>query len=174
MAKPLDIYQTLCDLYRAHNQEIPNQAKKDLRTLSTFVHGFYQTKYKTITLEEELKKAEKENMHSARSETLRAMKAIYDWVIAPSRENLSSALCSMEETESELFNGIYIFWEKYSPVLLDFGPILLKHNLSYILERSTKKEQITDITQKIFSYPDKKLQDDALTQLANWQKRTNA
>jgi hypothetical protein len=153
---------------------MPEHATKDLRALSTFVHGYHNAAGYTLTLEHALQIAEKENIHSSRSGTLRAMKAIYDWIISPTRENLSSVLCAIEETESEFFNGIYAFWEKYSPVLLDFGPILLKHKLSHVLERSTKKEQITDITQKIFSYPDKKLHDDALTQLASWQKKTNA
>ncbi len=176
MAKPLDVFQTLCDLYRAHHQEIPDHAKTDLQRLSTFIHGYYQKNKEIRTLEEELKLAERENMHGQRAETLRTMKSIYDWIISPTHENQNNALNSMGETNGEMFNRIYVFWEIYSPVLLDFGPILLKHRLSNTLETSTKKEQIKGITEIIFSYPDKKLQDDALNKLADWQKKhkTNA
>lgn len=174
MTKPLDIYQTLCDLYRAHNQGLPDHAEKDLKSLSTFVHGLYQTSKRTRTLEEELREEEKENIHSKRAGILRAMKSLHDWIISPTKENLILALENMEETNGEMFNGIYVFWDRYSPVLQDFGPILLKHQLSYKIEMNAKKEEIKDITQKIFSYPSKDLQDDALTQLAAWQKRTNA
>lgn len=174
MPRKLDVQQTLFDLYRAHYQEIPEYARQDLTKLSTFIHGYHSALQHTITLEQALQIAEKEDIHSSRSETLRAMKSIYDWTISPTHENLNNLLERVAETHGNSFNSIYVYWETYSPVLLDFGPILLKHKLFNTLEISTKKEQIKGITEIIFAYPDKELKDYALSELAAWQKRTNA
>lgn len=173
--RKLDIQETLFNLYRAHYQKIDDWEKTDLTFLSSFVGGYYSTSTYTRTLEEELRISEKANIHSKRSEHLRAMKSIYDWIISPTPENLSALLNNIAETEGDSFNSIYAFWEKYSPVLLDFGPILLRYQLENALERTKEKKDIKNIAELIFSYPDKRLHEDALTRLAKWEKyRTSA
>lgn len=174
MAKKLDVQQTLFDLYRAHYQEIPDYAKKDLTKLSSFVHGYYSTSQYTRTLEDELTVAEKDNIHSQRSEHVRAMKSIYDWILSPTHENLNNALERVGETQGEMFTGIYANWEKYAPVLLDFGPILLRYRFDDTLERTKTKNDLKNISDIIFAHPDKKLQDETLSKLAEWQKKYRA
>jgi hypothetical protein len=174
MAKKLDVQQTLFDLYRAHHQELTEPAKKDLTKISTFIHGYHTALQYTLTLEQALQIAEKEDLHSQRSEILRAMKSIYDWTISPTPENLNNLLERVAETRGDSFNGIYVFWERYAPVLLDFGPILLRYQFDDTLERTKTKKDLKNISDIIFAHPDKKLQDETLSKLAEWEKRTNA
>jgi|GEM_PF-6645818 len=171
MAKKLDVQQTLFDLYRAHYQEISDYAKTDLTKLSSFVHGYYSTSQYTRSLEEELKVAEKDNIHSQRSEHLRAMKSIYDWILSPTPENLNDVLNRVADTQGDMFTRICTHFEKYAPVLLDFGPILLRYRLDDTLERTKTKKDLKNISDIIFAHPDKKLQDETLSKLAEWQRR---